>query len=510
MRLKHSFKNITIGILTQVSITLLGFISRRVFLNSLGTEYMGLNGLLTNVLSMLSLVEGGIGVSIVYSLYKPLAENNKEKIIALVQLYKKLYEIIAVVVAILSVIIYPMIDIVIAETDTIKYIPIVYGIFVAKNIISYLNAHKWSLINADQKGYVIAKYNLFFNILTTIIRIIVLKLTSNYILYLILELLVIIIQNIWNGAIVDKYYPYIKTKYKYAIDTVEKKLMLKNVRAIALHNIGAYCVFGTDNLLISFFVNLKTVGLYSNYTMVINQLLGILKPIINGISDSIGNLIVTESKEKTYEVFKLINLINFWIYGFTTIFLYNLLEPFITWFLGDGLLLNKFTFNVILINYYINGMRDSISLFKSKAGIFSNDRYYPLLEAIINLGCSIILVKYFGLAGIFLGTTISTILIPLWIPAKLVYNIVFERNAIEYFKQYLFFFLIMIMGGVMGTLCCDLVTIPNQFISLVLKGIIIVIVVNCSFIVCLFKTSEFTALARLLKKTLMHKFKNKS
>ena len=230
MRTENSIKNISIGIFSQIVIVLLGFLSRKVFIDSLGTEYLGINGFLTNVLSLLSLVEGGIGTSIVYNIYKPLAENNIENVTALVQLYKKMYSIIAVIVFLLSLGLYPFLNIFIKGDSSISYITIVYFIFVFRNMISYLNAHKWSLINADQKGYVLAKYNLIFTVITTASRIVILKFTKNYILYLLIELLIIIIQNIWNGRIVNTRYSYIKTKEKYDIDLDIKENLKTNVR----------------------------------------------------------------------------------------------------------------------------------------------------------------------------------------------------------------------------------------------------------------------------------------
>ena len=331
MRTKNSIKNICISILTQIVITLLGFVSRKVFIDNLGTEYLGINGLLSNVLSMLSLVEGGIGTSIVYNLYKPLAENDEPRIIALVQLYKKLYGILAIIIFGLSLTLYPFLGILMKDGSTVTSINIIYFIFVSKNIISYLNAHKWSLINADQKGYVLAKYNLIFNILTTVSKIIVLVVTNNYILFLLIEIAIFVIQNLWNGKVVNERYPYIKTKKKYTIDKEIKSNLITNVKALFLHNIGSYCVLGTDNILISTFISVKAVGLYSNYTMIIGQLSSLLNPIVGGIGASVGNLIATENKEKNYEIFNVTYLINFWIYGVCVIFLYNLLEPFINW-----------------------------------------------------------------------------------------------------------------------------------------------------------------------------------
>ena len=497
MRTKNSIKNIYISILTQIIITLLGFVSRKVFLDSLGTEYLGVNGLLSNVLSMLSLVEGGIGTSIVYNLYKPLAENDEPRIIALVQLYKRLYGILAIVIFGLSLTLYPFLGILIKDGSTISSINIIYFIFVFKNMISYLNAHKWSLINADQKGYILAKYNLIFSVVTTISKIIVLLITNNYILFLLIEAAIFIIQNLWNGKVVNERYSYIRTKKKYIVEKDVKNNLITNVKALFLHNIGSYCVFGTDNILISAFISVKAVGLYSNYTMIISQLSSLLTPILGGIGASVGNLIATESKEKSYEVFNVTYFVNFWIYSVCVIFLYNLLEPFIEWWLGSGLLLDKLTFLTVLINFYISGMRNSIITFKSKAGIFDNDKYVPLIESAINLGSSILLVRYFGLAGIFMGTTISTIVLPLWIQAKLVYNNVFDKSVVEYFRKYFLYIGITIITGVITTCICNIITI-NGFIGLIIKGGVCVIVPNLILILIFYKTVEFKYILNII------------
>lgn len=499
MRIKNSIKNIYISILTQIIIVLLGFLSRKVFLDNLGAQYLGINGLLINILSMLSLVEGGIGTSIVYNLYKPLAEKDIEKTTALVQLYKKLYGILAIIIFILSIIMYMFLGKFIKGGTTVPFVGIVYFIFVLKNVVSYLNAHKWSLINADQKGYVIAKYNLVFNIITTISKILVLQTTKNYILFLLMELTMFIIQNLYNGKIVNDRYPYIKTKKKYEVDKETRENLIMNAKAIFLHNIGSYCVFGTDNLLISSFVGLTTVGLYSNYTMITSHLGSLLTPVLNGIGSSVGNLIATESKEKSYKIFNVIYLINFWIYSFSVIFLYNLLEPFIKWWLGDGLLLDRLAFVFILVNFYLTGLRSSIITFKTKAGIFVNDKYIPLLEAVINLGSSIILVRYFGLAGIFIGTTISTISIPIWTQSKLVYNKVFDKSVLEYFKKYIFYVILTLVTGIFTTTLCNSLILNSGFISLILKGIICVVSVNIIYIFIFYKTDEFKYILNIIK-----------
>lgn len=490
MRVKNSLRNIYMNILTQVVIILLGFISRKVFLDNLGEEYLGVNGLLINLISMMSLVEGGIGLSIVYNLYKPLAEKDEEKIISLVQLYKKIYRILSFIIFGISLIIYPFLGYLMKDVTEVKYIGIVYFLFVFRNIVSYLNAHKWSLINADQKGYVLARYNLFFNIVTTIAKIIILVVTKNYILYLMIELIIFIVQNIWIGKIVNARYKYIVTDKKYEVSSDTKKNIIENVKALFLHNIGGWCVFGTDNILISAFISTKIVGLYSNYTMILDQVCSLINMFLNGVGESVGNLVAVESEEKKYTVFKVIFLVNFWFYSLAVIFLYNLIEPFINWWLGDGLLLGKLAFIFILINFYMKGLRASISMFKTKSGIFKNDKYVPLIESIINLGSSIILLKYFGIAGVFMGTTISTVMLPFLIQPKLVYKYVFNKPVIEYFKRYIYFVLITLFSGCITTSLCRLI-IGNGLLFLTIRGIVCLIIPNLIYICLFHKSDEF-------------------
>ncbi|WML51603.1 hypothetical protein RCG17_19485 [Neobacillus sp. PS3-12] len=502
MRAKNSVKNISMGIFTQVVIALLGFLSRKVFLDSLGAQYLGINSLLDNVLSLLALVESGIGTGIVYSLYKPLAENDRPKISALVNLYKKAYKVIAFIVFILSFILYPFLGNLMKDSGHVPYLTAAYFIFVAKNMTYYLNAHKVSLINADQKGYVLDRLNVIFQVLITITKIIVLILTKNYILYLIIELIIFILQNIVNGKIVNKRYPYLKEKLSYNLRKEEKESLIKNVKALFLHNIGAYAVMGTDNLVISAFVGVTTVGLYSNYSMIIGQLAVLVSPFLSGIGSSVGNLIVKENSENTYKVFKVSYLINFWIYSVCVIFLYNLLEPFIDWWLGKRYLLDSLTFVVLLINFYIAGLRISIFTFKIKGGIFVEDKYMPLIEATINLVASIILVKTIGLAGVFFGTTISTILTVFWNNPRLVFKKIFKLPVWLYFKKYLFYAILTLISGYFTTEICVYISslnVESSLMLLILKGLICIIIPSIIYAAIFYRSEEFKYIKSLFK-----------
>ncbi|WP_226645630.1 lipopolysaccharide biosynthesis protein [Mesobacillus subterraneus] len=490
MRIQNTMKNIFINISSQIVMIILGFISRKVFIDSLGIEYLGINGLLTNIISMLALIESGIGASIVYSLYKPLAEKNHPKIIALIQLYKKAYTIIAFIILGLSILLFPFLGLLMKGDNSISSITIIYFLFVAKNIVYYLNAHKVVLINADQKGYVLGRINLVFQIITTLGKIVVLIFTENYILYLFIELVLFIFQTVLNGKIVEKRYSYIKTKHKMAIDQKEKSGLIKNIKALFLHNLGGYAVHGTDNMLISAFIGISTVGLYSNYLMIIGQLSSLLTPIISGAGASIGNLIATEKSDKQYSVFQMIFFVNFWLYSVSVICLLNLLEPFLNWWLGEGYLLDRLTFYILLVNFYLTGMRGSILTFKIKGGIFTQDKYFPIIGALVNLLLSILLVKYLGLAGIFLGTTASTLIL-FWNAPRLVYKHIFKVPVRLYFHKFLFYTIITILTCLITTSIINSLVFGNTFLSLILRGAICFIIPSFVYCIVFYRTKEF-------------------
>ena len=502
MRTKNSIINITIGLISQIIIVLLGFLSRKVFINSLGVEYLGINGLLTNVLSMLSLVEWGIGSTMLFSLYKPLAEKDTCKIAALMQVYKKIYRYLAILVLLMSTVLYPFINIFIKDVENVPYIGVVYSIFVMQNLISYLFTYKFSLMNADQKGYILNSINTVFYILVTIIKIFILMRYSNYILFLSIDIVTTLIRNMISSVIIDKRYSFLKDMKSCELDSETKVDLIQRFKSVMLHKIGAYCVFATDNLLISALVNVKTVGIYSNYTMIIQQLEALIQSVFTGINASVGNMIAVESQDKSYSVFKVMFLINFYIYSIATIFLYNLIEPFIGWWLGPGLTIGGMTFNIVILNFFINGMRTSINITKTTAGLVNEDRYVPLIEAGINLSASIALASKWGLIGIFLGTTISTLTTAFWNQPRLVYKHIFNKPVREYFIRYIKYSGIMIITFIISRYLCNTVEVKMILLALVLKGLICLIVPSIIYGVCFYRCDEGQYLFNIGKKIL--------
>lgn len=437
MRSLNSIKNILTSIGIMLVVTIFGFITRKLFLDSLGEEYLGLNGLLSNVIGMLSLVESGVGISIVYNLYKPLAQGDARTVLALVQLYRKIYLYIALGIFMLSIAFFPFLRYFIHGDVNISYVNIVYFIFVGNTLIGYLMADKISLVNSDQKQYKLAGYNLVYQLTMYLIKILILTFYPDYILYLSIEFLCNVLYNMGIRAKVRKLYPFIKTEERVPVPVETRKNIVRNVKALFLNTIGGYMVHSTDNILISSFIGLSIVGLYSNYTLIINQVKALVNPVMNGVKDSVGNLVSSESSEKQYEVFQMLFLVNFVIVSFISIMLYCLLNPFIIWWLGKQYLFETWIVAIMCANLYVDMIRSSAFTFKIVSGIFVQDRYVSFITGIVNLTVSLLLVKFIGLAGILMGTTIAFLMTNSWNWPRLIYKYNFKKSPWKYYVKYL-------------------------------------------------------------------------
>jgi O-antigen/teichoic acid export membrane protein len=341
MRIENSLKNFGSGLAINLINNLLAFLSRTIFINVLGKSYLGVNGLLANVLSMLSLAELGVGTAINFSLYKPVAEGDNAKIALLMNFYKRVYRWIGLVVFCFGLLLMMFLNVIIKDPGDVKNIKMIFFIYLVNTSYSYFMSYKNTLLSANQKDYLLTSINIIFSILTMVAQMVVLLIAKNYIAYLLTNMLMLFIQRLYINDKITKLYPILKEKNTEKLPEEDLKGIIKNVKAVAFHKIGDYCINGTDNIVISAFISVSMVGLYSNYSMIITMVNGIIVMFFNSITASLGNLIATESDEKKIEVFEIINFIGFWLFGFATICFYNLLNPFIELWLGTEYLISS-------------------------------------------------------------------------------------------------------------------------------------------------------------------------
>ncbi len=506
MRTESSIKNLMFAFGGQVAGILISLVSRLVFVRVLTSEYLGLSGLFSNILSMLTLADLGVGTAMTYSLYKPLADKDTEKIKTLMNVYKIAYRIIGIIIIIIGAILIPFLPNLINNMPNISEINYIYFLFVLNSAISYFYSYKRSLIISDQKKYIATIYRYLFYFILNVVQIIILLLTHNYIVFLIVQIMMTLLENIIVSRKADKMYPYLKEKNIDKLDSIAKKEITKNISSMTLHKIGGTVVNATDNLIISRYVGLTEVGIYSNYCLIINAVNAVVLQIFNSIVASVGNLAATESKERLYEVFKRIFFLDFWIYSFASICLIVLFNDFIKLWLGDEYIFSFYIVLVIVINFYLMGMRQTILTFKDALGLYWQDRYKPILESIVNIIASIILVKAVGVVGVFLGTMISTVTVCFWMEAYVLYKYGLNQKFRKFFMKYGFFTIITIIVGTITFFICSMIK-EVTIINLVVKILICIIIPNFIYFIILRKTGEFKYYIDLIK-TMLYKIKN--
>lgn len=501
-RLENTGKNFTYSFLASILSAITGFVSRTVFIHSVGVNYLGANSLFTNVLSMLSLTELGLSSAIGFSLYTPLAKNDTDTIKSLMRFYKNAYRVIALVIALLGVALIPFLNYLIKDPGDIQHIPLIYVIFLYNTVISYLFTYKTTLLSADQKGYIMTSMNMVINIVTVMIQTVVLVIWKNYFVYLILGAIINTAQWFFINRRINKIYPYLRDKDVLPLNDGERKTIATNVKAMVFHKFGELCINQTDNLIISSFISITAVGLYNNYYMIISIINRFAQSIFNAATASFGNLIATESYEKRYEVFKRYNFLGFWIFGWTGLCLYILLTPFVKLWLGDKFLIDNLTLMLVMINYYLVGMRVTVGNVKMAAGLYSQDQWAPIVQAVINLAVSIVGAMRMGLSGVFLGTVVSSICVPCWYRPVVVYKYAFHKPVKEYFSRYFLYLAVVLLNIMLVTLINYYVIAPlalSEYASFGMMMLVCLLVPNAVIVILFHRTEEFGYLVRLAK-----------
>jgi len=499
-RLDYSIKNIKYGYIASIVNALAGFVTRTIFIKTLGTDYLGVNGLYANVLGMLSFAELGIGSAMNYSLYKPVANGDKEKIKSLMYLYKKAYRFVTLIIFAIGIAIVPLISYVIKDAGELSHDELVtyYLIFLFNTSVSYLVSYKFSLSNAEQKNYIQTNINTVGKIIINIAQIFVLLIWRNYFAFLLTQSIVQLLQHVFTVYYFDKYYPLLKEKNILPLSKEEKKPIVKNIKALILHNLAGVAVYQTDNILISSFISLSVVGIVSNYLMIIAFGTSLVSIIFNSVVSSFGNLIATESIEKQHKTFRTYRFLAFWIYGLTAILFYILLTPFVTLWIGADKTIGNSVVALLAVNYYITGQRNALLIFRNAAGAYSNDKYVAVVEAIVNLIASIFLGKYMGLTGIYLGTIISGLVSALMRPV-IIYNDLFKISSKEYYKDACFFIVVLLLPTIaLRTIQKYIFTKPS-IATLIFLGFLVLIIVNLTIIITTRKREEYQQIKMIIE-----------
>lgn len=445
-RIQQAKKNIAFGFVSNFVILFMNFLQRTIFILILGRTLTGVNSLFSGILSMLSMAELGIGSALNYSLYKPVANKDYEKIKSYMLFYKKAYRVIAAVITVIGLALTPFLKYLVKNPgdNTIQELTVYYLIFLFNTVSTYFVAYKYSLVNAEQRNYIQTNITTITKIVTVVVQIVVLLVTRNFLIYLLAQAAVELLQKIFVSRYLNRLYPYLCEKKVQKMEKEETAVIITKTKALMCHKIGDVARLQTDSIIISSFIDVGVNGIVDNYNYVITYVANFVNIIFNSVLSGFGNLVATESKEKQYEVFKVYRFFACWLYGFATVGFWYLLTPLIgnlwlndEWVIGQGIV------TLILIDFYFKGGRVVLANFKIAAGVFEKDRYLALIQGGVNLVLSIGLVQVIGLSGIYVGTVVSGLMANV-IQPLIVYHDCFERKAISYFTDSLKYLCIIV------------------------------------------------------------------
>lgn len=422
-------KEFFFNLVFTISISLIGFIQNKYFVECLGIEILGILKLFNQLFQYLNIVEMGIGSASAYALYKPLAEKNIDEISKIVSTIKSIYNKIAIILFGLGLFCTPLLPFFMKVDNFNRNIYLYWLLFLINTISTYLYIKYVILFTADQQFIKVKFIQSSSKIFYQILQIIFLMRVSSLYIYIFLLLLDNLTQYIFFKIYYNKRYSYIYT-------TKERYLGIKSdIKNLFWHKVGGLIVFNTDLILISKLVSIETVGIYASYMMVFQILKTIINILYSVLTPKIGKYIAQNDKENIYKSFKEINIV-FILLGMLLIFpTFKLINIFIKLWIGKEFILGNWTIVLMCINYYIDLVRWILEAYKTGAGFF-DDIQSPILEAIINLVFSIILGIKYGLDGIIIGTIISNILVIMIYKPILVFKRCFDKGVKEYIKIY--------------------------------------------------------------------------
>ena len=498
MRIKNSLKNTITSFVSLLVLAILGFIATKYFIKYLGIEYNGVNGTFTNIISILSITELGLGGAITYNLYKPILEKNYKRISAIMYFYKKCYRIIGIVILILSLVTSTFVQIFLKDTTLPNsYIRILFILFATNTTISYFFSFNRNLFYAYEKNYIVTLIDFIIRIIKIIVQIIALMLFKNYIIYLIISIVFTFIANFLVHLLAKKYFPEVHYDVKERDKKVEHEV-INYVKSYAIIQLLSVSINFTDSIIISSFINIVVAGLYVNYNLIFSQISKVITSFFHNIGASIGNLVAENNKDKIKTVFLNLQYLCFFISSFCITCFAFMTQPFIKIWIGSEYLLDNSILLILIFNFYSTIHRQPINYFLTGNGMYKEMIKPMIVESILNLVISIVLAIKIGLMGVFIGTAISTIFG--WL---LTSNLINKKNGMSQ-KKYLIrqiAFLAYSVGLIIVLNIIFKIYLPSSLIlQLVYIFIICLVIPNIINILILYKNTNITYLKDLLNK----------
>lgn len=496
-RTKNASKNIIFGFVLRLFQLFIPFVIRTAMIKYMGVEYLGLNGLFTSILQILNLAELGVGSAMVYSMYKPISRDDTKTICALIKLYKYYYLIIGGIIAVVGIMITPMIPLLI-KSDMPKGINIyvVYLFNLSITVCSYwMFAYKNSLFQAHQRIDIISKISFATMIFQYGMQLMVIVATRNYYLYVLVSLISQFLTNIVTAIVATKMYPQYKPKGY--LEIAEKKKITNNIMNLFTAKLGGVIVSSADSVVISAVLGLNILAIYQNYYYILSAVASFVIIIFNSCMAGIGNSLIVETKEKNYNDFKKFLFLLSWLMSVFTSCMLCMYQPFIKIWLGEKYLLSFGCVVLLCVYFYIFVIQQYFCTYKDAAGIWREDRFRPLVSALVNLGLNLLLVQKWGIYAIILSTVISYLVIAMpWLVYNL-FGVLFKRSPKQYIKLEISYVITTVMSCIVSYLACCI--LPNgKVFNLLVIPVLCFCISSFIFFLVYNKKTEFVEAMNIL------------
>lgn len=494
----NTAKNLSIGAGTQILSLLLSFGIRTAFVVTLGIEYLSVNGLFANILTLLSFTELGIGSAINYSLYKPFAEDDREQIGKLTNLLKRAYNYIAIIILILGLCVVPFLKYIITDVPNIKEnIPFLYILFLLNTVVSYVYGYKKSVLIADQKNYIVISIYTVLNTVMIFVQIGILYFLRSFTLFLIAMIIFTLLNNIIATLYVNRKYPWIKDVEKLQLEKNEILPIFQNIKNIVIYKLGSVLLNGSSSIIISGLIKTTLVGLCSNYSMIISSVTTIINQGVAGIAASIGNYNVTATKSDNEKVFQQLSLLSFWAIGVVSLGMACLLTPFVRIWLGEKYLLDDYVVILLVLGFYMLMINSIPSSYRTAMGFFKEARLAPLLAAFLNIVLGVIGAKLWGLLGVFGATVLARLLTYCIIDPYIVYRKGFDKSPFIYYARFICWIIILSISYLISDYLISTIKVVGMK-GLIVSSIISIVIFNIIFFICYWRNDTLhQALYRL-------------
>ena len=508
-RVSKGIQNARINLFFYIVFVFLSFFSRKIFLDSLGADFMGLSGTLSNILGFLSLAEMGVGSAVSYNLYKPLGDGNKQKIEELVSVFGFLYRKIGMFILGIGMIISLFIPLIFKNT-IFSYFLIFFAFYsiLISSLLSYFINYKQIILSADQKGYVVTGFLQGAGFVKILLQMFFAYYWANFYIWIVLELvfsfLACIILN-WKIKIT---YPWLDASVKKGkLCFRDYHYILGFTKKVFIHKIKDFLLNQSDQILVFAFVSLKMVAYYGNYTLIITRVSSAFDSALNSIGASVGNLVAEGNKSKSIGVFWELVSLGFIVAGILVFSVYNLIEPFIEIWLGKEYVMDHLILVLLLVNVAIVQTRGAVDMFNFAFGHFA-DTWAAWCELVINIGVTLISAPFLGIVGILLGKIVSTIVIIIFWKPYYLFKVGFKLKYRDYWKKAIAYWFILLACFIICTELCDLIPIEaaSSYLNWLKKAFLSTSVFCITYLTSLYLFTDGT---RLLLKRLCKLIINK-